>query len=256
MLDFIVDYNDRNNAQFSNDKFRQSVSKVMTETEEEEREDKCNSNNVTMDNFYHQPPVTTNTQGKIANVKNERQISLDILAETIKGFNGLTMQWTINDSAYYDSEEDDTESDPNRDTKLATNNSNKKKRKVTDTDTNKKYHPRKLLTNQLIPEIIPVEIPLIDHTITEDATVSGETLHARRTILLKDIVTDAAHSTARVFQPHDTVLTGSPNFVNLRLSSIHTSDELGSVFIPTTRIGTPTYGLNWSPPVHKIGEVT
>ena len=56
-------------------------------------------NNVTMYTLC-QSPVTTNTQGEIANVKNERQISSDILAETIKGFNELTLQSTINDSEY------------------------------------------------------------------------------------------------------------------------------------------------------------
>ena len=80
----------------------------MAETEEEERDTRHNTNNVTMDNFCHQSPVTTNTQGEISNVKNERRISSDILAETIKVFNGLTIQSTINDSEYYDSEEDDT----------------------------------------------------------------------------------------------------------------------------------------------------
>ena len=76
----------------SNKKLQQALSKVMSETEEEERDTKRNSNNVTMDTFCHQYPVTTNTQLEIENVKNERQISLDILAETIKGFNGLTIQ--------------------------------------------------------------------------------------------------------------------------------------------------------------------
>ena len=54
----------------------------------------------------------------------------------------------------------------------------------------------------------------------------------------------------------DTVLTKIPNFVNLGLLSVHTSDELRSVFISITRIVTPTDGSNWLPPVHSIGEVT
>ena len=56
--------------------------------------------NVTMDNFY-QSPVMNNTQGKIANIPNERIISYNIMAETIKGFKGLTLQSTINNSSYY-----------------------------------------------------------------------------------------------------------------------------------------------------------
>ena len=78
----------------------------MAETEYEERDAKCNANNVTLDTFSRSP-FTTNTKVKITNVPNQRQIPLDILAETIKGFKGLTLQSTINDSKYYNSEEDD-----------------------------------------------------------------------------------------------------------------------------------------------------
>ena len=67
---------------FSNDKLLKPVSRVMAETEEEERNSKHNSNNATMDT-YCQSPVTTNTQRNNANVTNERQISSDILEETI-----------------------------------------------------------------------------------------------------------------------------------------------------------------------------
>ena len=54
MLETLVDYNDCNNAPFSNEKLPQSVSKVTGKTEEEERDAKDNANNVTMDNFCHQ----------------------------------------------------------------------------------------------------------------------------------------------------------------------------------------------------------
>ena len=50
----------------------------------------------------------------------KRLISSDILAETINGFNELTIQSTINDSAYDDSGEDDAESNSNSDPKVAT----------------------------------------------------------------------------------------------------------------------------------------
>ena len=52
----------------------------MRELEDEELDVKRNSNNVTMDTFCHQSSVTTNIQREIANVTNERQIPLDILA--------------------------------------------------------------------------------------------------------------------------------------------------------------------------------
>ena len=82
-----------------------------------------------MDTFYHPSPATTNIQGEISNVTNERRISSEILEETIKGFNGLTIQSTINNSGYYNSEEDYAESDPNSDPKLDTPTSDRKKKK-------------------------------------------------------------------------------------------------------------------------------
>ena len=63
-----------------------------------------------------------------------------------KLFKGLTIQSTINNSTYYDSEEDDAESDPNNDPRVAThiNNGNS---------------PHKLLIGRIIPDIIPEIIP-------------------------------------------------------------------------------------------------
>ena len=42
----------------------------------------------------------------------------------------------------------------------------------------------------------------------------------------------------------DTILTESPNFMGLGISYVHTTNELGSVFIPTTTIGSPMHGSN------------
>ena len=77
-----------------------------------------------MDTFC-QSTVITNTQIMNTNVTNERQISSDILEETIKGFKGLTLQSTINDSAYYNSDEDDAESDLKSDQLVSTHTSDK-----------------------------------------------------------------------------------------------------------------------------------
>ena len=55
------------------------------------------------------------------------------MAETLKG---LTLHSTINYSTYYNSDIDDAEFDPKSDPLVATNTSDGKKRKVTDTDTN------------------------------------------------------------------------------------------------------------------------
>ena len=91
---------DRHNVPLSNEKIRQAIRTVTEEREEEECDSKRNANNVTMDTFC-QSPVMNNKQGKIANIPNERRISYNILVETIKGFKGLTLQSTINNSSYY-----------------------------------------------------------------------------------------------------------------------------------------------------------
>ena len=62
------------------------------------------------------------------------------------------------------------------------------------------------------------------------------------------------YSHCRMNFTHDAVLTKSPNFINLGLSSVHTLDELGSIFIPTTRIGRLANVSNWLPSGHLIGE--
>ena len=75
---------------------------------------KRNTNNVTMDIFTHSP-FMNNTQTKIANFPNERRISSDILAETIKEFKGLKIQSTMNDSSCYHSYQNDAKSNPKSD---------------------------------------------------------------------------------------------------------------------------------------------
>ena len=145
----------------------------MAEMEEEQRDAKCNANNVTMDTFCHQSPVTSNTLGEIENVTNERQISSDMLTETKNGFTGFTLHSTISNYSYYNSEEDNAERYPNVNPKVSTQNNDRKKIKGTDTVTNNINCPRKLLINRLIPGIIPVEILSIDQTIAENADRSG-----------------------------------------------------------------------------------
>ena len=68
----------------------------MAETEEEEQDAERNANEVTMDHFIHSP-VTTNTPRKKTDVPNEKGISSDSLTKTIKLFNRLTLQSTINE---------------------------------------------------------------------------------------------------------------------------------------------------------------
>ena len=162
----------------------------------------------------------------------QREETPRLLAETIKGFNGLAIQSTINNSAYYNSEENDAEIDPKSDQLVATHTSDGMKIKVTDTDNTNGNYPRKLLINRLIPDIIPVAIPPIDQTIAEDAAGSGETLHVRRTIVSKDIVTDTARSAARVFR--------NPAYV-IRHGTDRTTQRDGNTAIGSTRLATPVW---------------
>ena len=68
---------------------------------------------MTMDTLC-QSSVTTNTQGENAHAifTSERRKTSDMLAETIKG---LMLDSTIDDSTYYNSDEDDTEINPKSD---------------------------------------------------------------------------------------------------------------------------------------------
>ena len=54
----------------------------------------------------------------------------------------------------------------------------------------------------------------------------------------------------------DTVLSESTNFMDLGLSSVDTTDEIGTVFDPTTIIGLATHGSNWLPRNYRISEAT
>ena len=62
----LVDYNDRNNAPFSNEKIQQATGKVIAEEEADERNINVDTYNVTMDTLFHST-VTNNTQGETAN---------------------------------------------------------------------------------------------------------------------------------------------------------------------------------------------
>ena len=115
------------------------------------------------------------------------------MAETLKG---LTLDSTINDSAYYNSDKDDAEGDPKSDPLVATHTSDGKKIKVTDTDTTNRNYPQKLLINWTLP----MTIPPIDPRITDGFAAVIGTTHAHQTSALEVIVTDAACSGARIFR--------------------------------------------------------
>ena len=142
----------------------------------------------------------------------------------------MTLRSIINDSAYYHSEEYDAESDTNSHTKVATRTSDRKKRKFTDTDTNNRNSPQKSLINCIVPEIIPFIIPLIYQTTVKGFAVSGDTLHVYRTIHLKEIVTDAAHSAAHVFR--------NPVYVSWHFMD-GTTPRYGNTSVRSTRLTSP-----------------
>ena len=77
---------------------------------------------MTKDNFI-QPPVTTNTLREKTDVANERRIYSGSLTETLKGFNRLMLQSTINDSADDHSNKKISECDPESNPSVATQTS-------------------------------------------------------------------------------------------------------------------------------------
>ena len=100
------------------------------------------------------------------------RIPLDSLTETIKVFNILTLQSTINDSADDHSNKKGAESDPKSDPLVDTHTSEEKKVKITDTDTTKGNSSLKLLTKREIPAIIQGVILPVNQT-TADRVVTS-----------------------------------------------------------------------------------
>ena len=94
------------------------------------------------------------------------------LTETLKGFNILALQSTINDSADDHSNKKIAESNPKSDPLLDTHTSDRRKGKITDTDTNKGNSPHKLLKNREIPAIIQDVIPPDNQTTADGVAKS------------------------------------------------------------------------------------
>ena len=182
-------------TQFSKDKLREVINTIVAETEEEE----CNANNVNMDTFC-QYPATTNTPIEKTDVENERKISLDNLTGTLKGFNKLMLDSTLNNSADDHSNKNFTKSDPNSDLLVATHTSDENERKITNTDTTKENPQHKLLMNREIPAIIQCIIPLVKKMTVDGVAIIGRDLHAIHTVLHKEIVTGAMCSTPGVLK--------------------------------------------------------
>ena len=98
MLDHINKHNERHGEKLSSKTFRDAVIRFM---EEEEEEIENYIYNITMDTSF-QSPVAMNAQKKDANISLDRRLNSGVLAEMIKNFKECTIQSTINNSVYYE----------------------------------------------------------------------------------------------------------------------------------------------------------
>ena len=104
----------------------------------------------------------------------------------------MIIQLTINDYEYYDSEEYDAESDPSRDSNVATYATNGNSQ-------------QKLLTNREIPAIIQGVIPLVNQTTADGVATSRRALNAVRMVINEEIVMGTTRSTAGVLKDHPVI---------------------------------------------------
>ena len=124
LFETMIEHNERTKTLLSKEKLQQAINMIVSETKEEE----CNPNNVTIETFI-QPTDTTSTPIEQIDIANQKRISSESLTETMKGFNRLTLQLTINDSAFGCSNKNVTKIYPKSDQYVPTHTSDKKKRK-------------------------------------------------------------------------------------------------------------------------------
>ena len=123
----LIDYNNRNDAPFSNENIQDSIHKVIAEEELDANNINLDACNVTEDTFSQ----TSNTQRDNANaiLTSEKLDKSDDLVETLK-------ELTFNYDGYYVSNSantNDAKVNPASNWKTFTHTSDGKKRKVTDT---------------------------------------------------------------------------------------------------------------------------
>ena len=78
-------------------------------------------------------------------------------------------------------------------------------------------------------------------------------------IIGNKLVTDKSadvYARGRMNFGSDTNLSENPNFMNFGLSPVKKIDKLRSVFVSTTRVGSPKNSSNWIKPRHDIEEAT
>ena len=71
-----------------------------------------------------------------------------------------------------------------------------------------------------------------------------------------DDSSDDVNSRCGVNFGSNAVFTRKPNFIKLGLASVNTTDKLGSISVPTTRVVRPTRGSKWIQHGHDIEEAT
>ena len=109
---------------------------------------------------------------------------------------------------------------------------------------------------------VPVEVrnsQIFNTSINGDSAKNGDTTPTFSKAIGPELSDDSIadiYSLCLVKFMRDAVVTASPKFMNLGLSSVHTLDELGSFRIPVNRIRRPADGSNWLTPGNLIGEVT
>ena len=110
----------------------------------------------------------------------------------------------------------------------------------------------------VIPQEVRNSKPLDDSINRNPDKHSDPTPSCSKVIFSKKITNEIAnvYACGRMNFGSYTVLSESSNFMGFGLSSVNTTDKLGSVFIPTTRNRRPTDGSNWILPGHDISEAT
>ena len=128
----------------------------------------------------------------------------------------------ISDSEHLVVTRSNPKSNPNSDSKTAT-------------DTTNENFTHKLLISQFVQNIIPVVIRLTILPITVYVMCVQEILIPRQTVLPQASVTHVGHSCAHMTFVSNSILGKTVKFVDLGLSPADTTDKLKSVIGPATR---------------------
>ena len=180
--------NDSNSAPLSNENIRYAIHRVIAEEKLDVHNITSDTHNVTVDNFSQ----TSNTQREKKNtiLTSEKRDKSDALEKTLKGL-------TINDAGYYESDSanaNDTKIDPASNPEIATQTSDIKKRKVT--DTRNRDFQQKLLSNRTLTIITATIDPRIDDMVA----TCGASPHKLATPQMTEVITDMSCSRAWILR--------------------------------------------------------